>query len=198
MKLDPEEIAPTPQDLRHYRLLEELSVGDLKEMFKIILFFNKQVEKILPLISLDLTSSSRNSLDELQKLFLSTREYIFATLKNNLFTSILTSTNSDSRPDISVDRTKAMRMKYAGKIDSQAIVSVFGQIYRAINATPPRNFRNHERIFKVVFRGEGATDAGGPYNEAMSAMCDELMSRFLPLFVPTQNNIHNVGDNRDS
>ena len=198
MKHDPEEIAPTPQDLRHYRLLEELSVGDLKEMFKIILFFNKQVEKILPLISLDLTSSSRNSLDELQKLFLSTREYIFATLKNNLFTSILTSTNSDSRPDISVDRTKAMRMKYAGKIDSQAIVSVFGQIYRAINATPPRNFRNHERIFKVVFRGEGATDAGGPYNEAMSAMCDELMSRFLPLFVPTQNNIHNVGDNRDS
>lgn len=198
MKLDPEEIAPTPQDLRHYRLLEELPVVDLREMFKIILYFNKQIEKILPLISLDLTTSSRESLDELQKLFLSTREYIFSTLKNNLFNSVITSTNTDSKPDISVDRTKAMRMKYAGKVDSQAIVSLFGQIYRAINMSPPRNFRNAERIFKVVFRGEGATDAGGPYNEAMSAMCDELMSRFLPLFVPTQNNIHNVGENRDA
>lgn len=198
MKLDPEEISPTPQDLRHYRLLEELSVPDLKDMFKIILYFNKQVEKILPLISLDLTSSSRDSLDELQKLFLSTREYIFSTLKNNMFNSVISSTNSDSRPDISVDRTKAMRIKYSGKVDSQAIISLFGQIYRAINSTPPRNFRNHERIFKVVFRGEGATDAGGPYNEAMSAMCDELMSRFLPLFVPTQNNSHNVGENRDA
>ena len=198
MKLDPEEIAATAQDLRHYRLLEELSLIDLKEMFKIILYFNKQVEKILPLISLDLTTSSRESLDELQRLFLSTREYIFSTMKNTLFTSVISSTNSDSRPDISIDRTKAIRMKNAGKVDSQAIVSVFGQVYRLINSTPPRNFRNSERIFKVVFRGEGATDAGGPYNEAISAMCDELMSRFLPLFVPTQNNLHNVGENRDS
>ena len=198
MKLDPEEINPSQQDLRHYRLLEDIPVGDLREMFKMILSFNKQIEKILPLISLDLTSSSRDSLDQLQRLFLSTREYIFATLKNSLFTSVISNTNSDSRPDVSIDRTKAMRMKYSGKIDSQAIVSIFGQLYRAINNTPPRNFRNSERIFKVVFRGEGATDAGGPYNEAISAICDELMSRFLPLFVPTQNNIHNVGENRDA
>lgn len=198
MKLDPEEIAPTQQDLRHYRLLEDINVVDLREMFKMILSFNKQIEKILPLISLDLTNSSRDSLDELQKLFLSTREYIFATLKNNLFNGVISSTNSESRPDVSIDRTKAMRLKYSGKIDSQAIVSIFGQLYRAINTSPPRNFRNSERIFKVVFRGEGATDAGGPYNEAISAICDELMSRFLPLFVPTQNNTHNVGENRDA
>jgi hypothetical protein len=198
MKLDPEEIAPSQQDLRHYRLLEDIQVVDLREMFKMILSFNKQIEKILPLISLDLTTSSRESLDELQRLFLSTREYIFATLKNNMFNAVISGTNSESRPDVSIDRTKAMRMKYSGKIDSQAIVSIFGQLYRAINNSPPRNFRNQERIFKVVFRGEGATDAGGPYNEAISAICDELMSRFLPLFVPTQNNLHNVGENRDA
>jgi len=197
-KLEIEDINPAPQDLRHYQLLENLSVGDLQDMFRIISYFNKQVEKILPLISLDLNTTSREGLDELQKLFLSTRGYIFFNMKNSMFNAVLNSTKTESRPEISVDRTKAMRLKYLGKVDSQALVSLFGQIYRVINTNTPRSFRNPERIFKVVFRGEGSTDAGGPYNEALSTMCDELMSRFLPLFVPTQNKVHNVGENRDS
>lgn len=197
-KLEIDDINPTPQDLRHYQLLENLSVNDLQEMFRIISYFNKQIEKILPLISLDLNSSSRDGLDELQKLFLSTRGYIFFHMKNSMFNTVLGLTKTESRPEISVDRTKAMRLKYQGKVDSQALVSLFGQVYRAINSNTPRSFRNPERIFKVIFRGEGSTDAGGPYNEALSTICDEIMSRFLPLFVPSQNKVHNVGENRDS
>ena len=56
----------------------------------------------------------------------------------------------ETRNEISIDRTKAMRYKYLGKIDSQALCSVFGQIYRAINNNAPRNFRNPERIRIVV------------------------------------------------
>ena len=58
-------------------------------MFRIIKYFNIQVEKILPLISLDLQGSSREGLDELQSLFLSTRGYIFFALKIQMFTKIL-------------------------------------------------------------------------------------------------------------
>jgi hypothetical protein len=58
--------------------------------------------------------------------------------------------------------------------------------------------REKERIFKVEFQGEGGIDAGGPYNETWSIVCEELQSKFLPLFVPTQNNTHNIGENRDT
>ena len=198
LKLEVDDIKPSPEDLRHFHLLENLSLNDIKDMFRIIAHFNRQVEKILPLISLDLSSSSRRGLDEIQTLFLSTRGYIFFHLKNEMFKQVLNSTKTESRPEISIDRTKAMRHKYSGKVDSQALVSVFGQLYRNINKNSPRSFRNPERIFKVVFKGEGSTDAGGPYNEVMSTICDELMSKFIPLFIPSQNNVHNVGDNRDA
>jgi len=53
-------------------------------------------------------------------------------------------------------------------------------------------------VFKVNFVGEGSVDAGGPYNEVISAITEELQSKFLTLLVPTSNNTHNVGDNRDA
>ena len=156
------------------------------------------MEKILPLISLDIGSSSRETLDEIQRLFLNVRSFVFYSLKNKLFKEVLRSSNSDSRPEVPLDRTKAMRQKAAGRVDTQGMISVFGQLYRQIDKFNHKSLRNAERVFKVILRGEGATDAGGPYNEVISTICDELQSRFLQLLVPTQNNQHNVGDNRDS
>jgi E3 ubiquitin-protein ligase HERC1 len=57
--------------------------------------------------------------------------------------------------------------------------------------------RNSERLFKVEFHGEGGVDAGGPYNEAISTICEELQSSFITLLCPTANMIHNTGENRD-
>jgi hypothetical protein len=67
-----------------------------------------------------------------------------------------------------------------------------------LNNRPHKSLRDRERIFKVEFIGEGGIDAGGPYNEVISCITDELQSRFLPLFVPTSNNVHNVGEHRDA
>ena len=39
------------------------------------------------------------------------------------------------------------------------------------------------RAWSVEFVGEGSTDAGGPYNESITQMCEELMSSALPLFI---------------
>jgi hypothetical protein len=36
------------------------------------------------------------------------------------------------------------------------------------------SMRNSERLYKVEFYGEGGIDAGGPYNESISIICDEL------------------------
>ena len=198
LKLDPAEINPKREDMLQYSALENLAVPDLRETFMVLVRFNRQVEKILPMISLDLTTNSRDALDEIQRLFLSVRSFIFYSLKSKLFKEVLRTSNTDSRPEVPLDRTKAMRQKSNGRVDSQGMISVFGQLYRQLDKLNHKSVRNSERMCKVILKGEGATDAGGPYNEVISTICDELQSRFLPLLVPTQNNLHNVGDSRDS
>jgi hypothetical protein len=51
---------------------------------------------------------------------------------------------------------------------------VFGQVCTGINKKEHSLLRGENRIFKVDFVGEGAEDAGGPYNEVISEICDEL------------------------
>jgi hypothetical protein len=107
-------------------------------------------------------------------------------------------TKNDSRTEINIDRPKAARHRNKKEVDSEGLFSIFGQIYRAMSAVINSNYRNSERIYKVNYRGEGSIDAGGPYNESMSNMCDELMSSFLRLLVPTSNNTNNMGEHRDA
>jgi hypothetical protein len=49
--------------------------------------------------------------------------------------------------------------------------------------------------------GEGATDAGGPYRDCLSTICNELQSpanrAILPLLIPTPNAREGVGQNTD-
>ena len=49
------------------------------------------------------------------------------------------------------------------------------------------------QIFRVEFKGEGSIDAGGPYRETLTNICNELQSAALPLLIPTPNNKNNHG-----
>lgn len=62
-----------------------------------------------------------------------------------------------------------------------------------MHALSNKSLRNPERAFVTHFRAEGASDAGGPYNETISQICDELMSDFLPLFIPSSNKKNDMG-----
>jgi hypothetical protein len=134
----------------------------------------------------------------LQRLVFSSGPYIFNSVKSTFFSSSLTSSASEGKLEVSIDRTKALKLKTSGKSDSQGMVSVFGQVFRSLSQVSSSLLRSNERSFKVLFRGEGAVDLGGPYNETLSCMCDELMSRTLNLFIPTPNHVHNTGENRES
>ena len=107
-------------------------------------------------------------------------------------------TKTDTRTEIEIDRPKASRHRLNLETDIEGQFSVFGQIYRALLTKDNKCFCNPDRIYKVGFRGEASTDAGGPYNETISNMCDELQSSYLRLLVPSQNNMHDIGENRDS
>jgi E3 ubiquitin-protein ligase HERC2 len=62
------------------------------------------------------------------------------------------------------------------------------------------NFRKNgtdDKTWSVTFFGEGSIDAGGPYRESLTNLCNELESEVLPLLIKTPNNRNNHGQNRD-
>jgi hypothetical protein len=54
-----------------------------------------------------------------------------------------------------------------------------------------------DRCWRANFVGEGSIDAGGPFRDSLSNICDELESEFLPLLVKTPNNRNVHGFNRE-
>ena len=195
LKLAIEDINPTPEELIFYPDLEKVPIDDMRELYQILLLFNNEISKDMNMINLHIESN--DDMSELQRVFMGSRNFIFFNSKYSIFKEILGKTNSDSRPEITVDRPKAMRHRHRKDVDTNGQFSIYGQIFRAINLKTNQEFRNSERIFRVTYRGEAATDAGGPYNEVISNMCDELQSSFLNLLIPTPNNSHNMGENRD-
>lgn len=57
--------------------------------------------------------------------------------------------------------------------------------------------RGRNNAWVVEFEGEGAQDAGGPYRESLSSICDELQSSKLPLLIPCPNARDETGQNID-
>jgi len=195
LKLTNDDLTPTEAELIYYPELEKLSVDEIRQLYQIILDFNKRIENSLYLFNLHI--ESYESMNELQRVFMGSRNYIFFILKNTLLKDCLGKTNSDVRTEITVDRPKAMRHRHRKDVDVNGQFSIFGQVYRGLITKGNRDFRNAERVFRVSYRGEAASDAGGPYNEAISNMADELQSSFLKLFVPIPNQINDMGENRD-
>ena len=109
---------------------------------------------------------------DLQRVFIGARCYIFFALKKGLLQDLMSKSNNDQREDITIDRPKAARHRDRKDVDIQGQFSIFGQIYRHLMKYANKQYRNSERIFKVNYRGEGSVDAGGPYNEVMTNMCD--------------------------
>ena len=53
------------------------------------------------------------------------------------------------------------------------------------------------KLFRVTLIGEQADDCGGPFRDAISDICNELMSNVLPLLRPTANNRSNIEPETD-
>lgn len=194
LELQNAEINPQGSMLLHYKCLEGLQVKDIQELSRVFQGFNKNVKSNLCMFDLNIGENPT----EIQKAFLTSRKFIFFDIKKTLFNTHLEYSKNDSRPEIVIDRTKAVRYQNQKITDLNGQYSVFGQVLRSMNQRNNSDFRNPERVFKVTYKGEGAIDAGGPYNEVLSIICDELQSTYLPLLVPTQNHTNNIGEFRDS
>ena len=77
--------------------------------------------------------------------------------------------------------------------------TVFGQLFQALGDLEGKIFfrRKGDRLFEVNMGAEGGIDAGGPYREILSNICDDLQSDYVELFIKTPNNKYKQGDLTD-
>lgn len=80
------------------------------------------------------------------------------------------------KPKIKVNRLKANNFIQRGLVDNTGTQTIFGQIFQYFKGKDLKSFavRTGQTPFTVQFKGEGAIDVGGPYNETISQICSEL------------------------
>lgn len=81
--------------------------------------------------------------------------------------------------------------------DPEGRRSVFGQLFRALHFLPPARLRTADRTWQADYVGEGSIDAGGPFRDSITHLCNDLQDTMLPLFVPCAN-AQGFGDNQDA
>ncbi|KAH9577946.1 hypothetical protein LSM04_000370 [Trypanosoma melophagium] len=165
-----------------------IPIQEAWKKYKILTSFSRVVRTVIPFLNLD-----TQNLNISTKLFLSCRTILSPSFRNEMVDDILRETNVRSEHfRVSVNRMKAHFNK------GSWMSSIFGQTFSLIADQHPRIFRTNKRFWSVLFLGEGSEDVGGPFREHIGEMCRELMSTALPFFVPTANNVHNIGTCRDA
>ena len=168
----------------------------LEERFEMIKQINSDFNDCQDMINLCPDESSVYSLASLVCQF---REYLFSKSKSDLFNNAFQRSQvAGSSFELTISRSRALKFSTRGDCDVEGRWSVFGQVFRAVHGMPASCLRRTDQLWKVLLAGERAQDAGGPYRESWSLMCQEMMSSSLPLFVPSPNAKASVGTNRET
>jgi len=104
------------------------------------------------------------------------------------------------KQQVLLHRLKASRAREDPKTDPHGLRSMFGQLFTCLRKTSFKRYRKAARsnqLWNVDFLGEGSIDVGGPYREAITLACADLMSDATPLFLPSPNRVNSVGLNRE-
>jgi E3 ubiquitin-protein ligase HERC2 len=125
----------------------------------------------------------------------------FSSIKNKYIKNIVNNLPTEwDQPSVEVKRRKAQVFRDTGKTDHKGEYTIFGQIWRKLKENNYKSMKKNDasgQSWSANFMGEGAIDAGGPYRESITNMCEELMHKVLPLFIPTPNNKSDHGLSRD-
>ncbi|CAF5037282.1 unnamed protein product [Rotaria sp. Silwood1] len=100
-------------------------------------------------------------------------------------------TDSDV-PEVEFDTIQASNHDNEGKN------TMFNQAFEQLHENAHNIFRSRdERLWRVKYLDMDSIDQGGPYRDSITAMCSDICSSHLPLFVLCPNGQNNTGQNRD-
>jgi hypothetical protein len=167
--------------------------------FDFIKEININFSKCLELVDLTKLSAKQQG-HSIAHLISRYRNYFLSVTKLELFSGALlrTQSSSGSEVEVIISRSRASKFADRGECDLEGRWSIFGQMFRALHGYPPSSWRRSGQLWKILFAGERGQDAGGLYRECWAAVCQELMSKSVPLLVPCPNGKSIVGSNRET
>lgn len=182
--------------------VNEVSQESLAKRFKMLQDFNVAIHRLMPYVSFSTPTPRGSASSDPSRLFSelvsAQRDSVFNLVKRVVWDDALERTTQTSVAlELTLNRPKAMRHRSSGKVDSDARYTLFSQAFRQLNSLGGGHYRRADNFYHVVFLGENAQDAGGPYRETLAQYCEELHSSQLPLLLPTSNSQHNVGVGRE-
>ena len=179
--------------------------------------FNRLLSKVLPLVDLRPASAaltsiiSKNGIDmdssnllglSLGERIVCFRGLIFLDVKRSFFNRVMTATTSaQSSSDSLHGGSSTVQLKlnrWISNVVPSESNSIFMQAFRQLGSLGHKELSSRARPWNVVFEGEAAEDAGGPFRSSLMFLCDDLTSEKsgLNLMIPTRNTQLKVGENR--
>jgi hypothetical protein len=148
---------------------------------------------------------------DLTQLIRLNRGLILISLKNRLMTRALNLTKTKSSTHVKMVFVRQRAFAAAATPDGTGKGTMFVQAYEHLKEYDSDVLRQGKDLggWGCKFAGEGADDAGGPYRESLTMMCQELQNfvidkpkrrmriALLPLLRPTNNNLNDEGSFRD-
>jgi len=130
------------------------------------------------------------------------RELLFRQWKMERFNAIVEETFTNEEGDITLNRQLAIDCAAANECDMDGSRMLFAQAATRGEELGVGVFRsrgpNYNRPLCIRYLNEEGIDQGGLYRDFFAAASSELMSRQLPLLIPTPNSQNNAGECREA
>lgn len=197
----------TSSDLFNYVKKSENHEGEFSKLNKLELNDFKVLERLSSamnesIVMLSQINSNSNENNFIQKVISKNLNYIQPSKRLSILWEKISRLRKSVNPNetaITLNRMKAIRFYEKGVPDTNGENTIFKQLYSKMKKFPIKNYlcEKNDRLFRVYFKGEGASDMGGPYRDLFSNISEELQSDYLDLFIKTPNNKNDIGNLRD-
>ncbi|CAF1293234.1 unnamed protein product [Rotaria sordida] len=123
------------------------------------------------------------------------KNYLLQTLKFELLEESLSKTNYGTISKLSEVKFDTIK---ANNHDNEGNNTMFNQAFEQLHEDAHIIFRaSNERLWQATYLEMHSIDQGGPYRDSITAICSDICSSRLPLFVLCPNGRMNNGLNRD-
>jgi hypothetical protein len=187
---NPFEVQIDEDAIKSRQVISHLTCDQIRFRFIFLQLINLKVLEIMRLVDFSKTQHPWSLAHHISSM----QSVILYEIKISQLENALAATESGNRQRVDISRPKALRAKEKG--DPDGTKSVFGQIYKQLHFIRPSQLRISDRQWSVLYLGEGGTDAGGLFRDSLSALCADLQSDTLPLFIRCPN-ARGFGDNQE-
>jgi hypothetical protein len=176
---------------KNYPILSNISALDIRTRTKLLYQFGTLIEQVVPLLDFSLPEKQNILIDRIK----TTKIYIPYSTKVQWLGELLSKTDiqySSSAPQVQFDTVKAST---SGNKEEN---TMFSQAFEQLHEDAQSTFRNpSSQLWTAQYIGMHSTDQGGPYRDSITAICSDICSTRLPLFILCPNGRTNSGLNRD-